>query len=284
MRSSASRSGGRRLRAPHTLRRVLLGGGWLTTALGLFLPGIPWAHAPPWALTWGAPPAPIELRLPDLRTLEPSDLRLEVRRDGTRRIRLANTIWNAGDGPLELRGEPDRAAGKMRVFQVLYTADGTTSERPAGEFAWHPNHAHWHLEDFAVYQLWSLTAAGELDRVVADGGKVSYCLIDTERVDTRRPGFEAARGFRGCGRLRQGLSIGWGDHYHAGLDGQDLELGDLPDGLYALLSSANPRGLLLEADRDNNAATIYLGLYGRRLIVVDPRAVAREACLSHGAC
>jgi hypothetical protein len=208
---------------------------------------------------------------------------LEVRPDGNRILRLANTVWNAGEGPLELRGEP-ASAGRMRVFQVLHAPGGTASERPVGGFHYHPTHAHWHLDDFAVYQLWSLTFRGDLDKVVAGGSKVSYCLIDTDAVSPSRPGFVPGRQYRGCGRLRQGLSVGWGDHYHAGLDGQDLYLGDLPDGVYALVSSANTDGRLLETDPDNNSAIVYLAISGRRLSVVPPQEIAREACLTHGFC
>jgi hypothetical protein len=273
----------RRLSHPPVLR-LLLGGGWLMHAVVLPPPGVPAAEPRPGTDPLESAPAQSQLRLPDLRTLPPSDLRLEVRRDGTRRLRLANTVWNAGIGRLELLGEPDPAARRMRVVQVAYAWDGSTLRKPVGEFAYHPTHAHWHLEGFAVYELWSLTPRGELDRIVAGGGKVSYCLIDTDPVGPNLPGFPRSRGFRGCGRLRQGLSLGWGAHYHAALDGQELELGDLPDGLYALRSTANPRGLLLEQDLGNNAAVVYLGIYGRQLFVISERALAREACLSYGAC
>jgi hypothetical protein len=92
------------------------------------------------------------------------------------------------------------------------------------------------------------------------------------------------RQYRGCGRLRQGLSVGWGDHYHAGLDGQELHLGDLPDGVYALVSTANIDGRLLETDPTNNTALVYLALAGRRVTVLPARVITREACLTNGFC
>jgi hypothetical protein len=252
--------------------------------MGAFFPILPPAQGPVWSRSPDQPPGPVEPRLPDLRTLDPSDLRLETRSDGGRVLRLANTVWNAGEGPLELRGEPVTGANNLRVFQVIHAADGTTSERPVGTFHYHPTHAHWHLDDFALYQLWSLSPNGELDKIVAGGSKVSYCLIDTDVVSRSAPGFSEGRQYRGCGRLRQGLSVGWGDHYHAGLDGQSLFLGDLIDGVYALVSSANMDGRLLETDLTNNSATVYLALAGKRLSIVPPREIAREACLTHGFC
>ena len=252
--------------------------------MGGFLPIIPPIQGQAWSRSPDLPPTPADQRLPDLMTLDPSDLRLEVRSDGSRVLRLANTVWNAGAGPLELRGEPEAAAQGLRVFQVIHAADGTTSERPVGTFHYHPTHAHWHLDDFALYQLWSLAPSGELDKIVAGGSKVSYCLIDTDVVSRSAPGFSEGRQYRGCGRMRQGLSVGWGDHYHAGLDGQSLFLGDLADGVYALVSSANMDGRLLETDLTNNSAVVYVALSGRRLSIVPPQEIAREACLTHGFC
>jgi hypothetical protein len=265
-------------RLAKALRTLILCAGWITFtafsavrtpehgAASTRRPGPPLPHDTP--------------RLPDLRTLPPSDLRLVVGPDGSRRLRLANTVWNAGQGPLELRGAPSAVAGQLEVFQVVYAADGTSLERPVGHFRYHPTHAHWHLDDFALYQLWSLAPNGDLDKIVAGGSKVSYCLIDTDIVRSSSEGFVDQRQYRGCGRLRQGLS----DHYHAGLDGQELHLGDLPDGIYALVSTANIDGRLLETDPTNNTALVYLALAGRRVTVLPARVITREACLTNGFC
>jgi hypothetical protein len=264
------------------LRYAVVAGGWLAqsvTAVGVGPSPLP-ARPPESA----GPPEQAALLLPDLRTLEPSDLRLEGRSDGSRALRLANTVWNSGQGPLELRGETMAGTTHMRVIQVLHMEDGTTLERPVGHFIFHPTHDHWHLDDFAIYQLWTLSPRGELAEIVAASSKVSYCLIDTDPVRPHLPGFSPGRTYRGCGRLQQGLSVGWGDHYHAGLDGQTIELGELPDGLYALRSVANAEGLLFEADKTNNEAIVYLGLSGRNLMIVPPREVRREACLTTGVC
>src|SRR5688500_9276147 len=62
---------------------------------------------------WAAPPDPdfdphtLPARspsplLPDLRTVPPDDLTVEFGRGGRRLLRLANMVWNSGEGALEL--------------------------------------------------------------------------------------------------------------------------------------------------------------------------------------
>jgi hypothetical protein len=146
------------------------------------------------------------------------------------------------------------------------------------------SHGHWHLESFARYELWSLSPEGVPDRVVAAGEKISYCLRDTDVVDRARPGFSARSAYGACGPRRQGLSVGWGDKYKSFLEGQQIELGDLPGGVYALVSTANPSGSLLEADYDNNTAVVYLRIIGREIEVVPFHELRKEICLSVGVC
>lgn len=143
----ASESEGQQL--PASLRIGELVSGWLASAMGGVLPIIPSTQGQAWSRSPDMPPTPADQR-PDLRPLDPSDLRLEVRSDSSRVLRLANTVWNAGEGPLELRGEPEVATQGLRVFLVIHSADGTTSERPVGTFHDHPTLAHWHLDDFAL--------------------------------------------------------------------------------------------------------------------------------------
>jgi hypothetical protein len=103
-------------------------------------------------------------------------------------------------------------------------------------------------------------------------------------VAPTKVGFVSARTYRGCGHNRQGLSVGWGDTYAAYLAGQEIFLGDLPDGVFALVSTVNPNARLREADFGNNEAVVYLAIVGRRISLLQARDLAREACLSYGRC
>ena len=203
--------------------------------------------------------------LPDLRTKLPSGLYIQTLENGDRLLRLANTIWNAGEGPLELEGFINAKSQKTLVKQHIYTADGGVLEHLVGEFVWHPTHNHWHFDDFTIYELWALDENGEMDRVVASSDKLSYCIIDTQIVDNKNPFYVPRRSYLDCGQRLQGLSAGWGDRYKASLDGQSLELNGLADGIYALVSTANPTGILLESDTDNNSATAYIEIHGNQV-------------------
>jgi hypothetical protein len=96
-------------------------------------------------------------RYPDLQTLPPSDLYPDTIGFGslTRHIlRFTNTVVNAGAGPLELRGDP----GTGQLVQRLYDDAGGFADRPlpGADFIFHAEHGHWHLNDFAQYDLWRI--------------------------------------------------------------------------------------------------------------------------------
>jgi hypothetical protein len=209
-----------------------------------------------------------ELYLPDLRTLPLSDLKIQILDGGRRSLRLANTIWNSGRGPLELTGEFNAALERRRVYQMVDGANGERYEHLVGEFVWHPTHEHWHFDDFTLYELWTLTPDHNLDEVVASSDKLSYCVMDTDVVDRDRPYFALRRGFASCNQRKQGLSVGWGDTYKSFLDGQALDLTGIPNGLYALTSSVNPNGVILEENLNNNSTRVYVEILGERLTVV----------------
>ena len=115
-----------------------------------------------------------DLLLPDLTTLSPSDLRIRVNpADGHKLLRFTNSIMNIGPGKMELWGDTNPSSGKMTVTQYLYDTEETTEKRDVGEFFFHPEHDHWHLGDFALYEIWSVGLDGRLDSVVAVSNKLS---------------------------------------------------------------------------------------------------------------
>ncbi|MFQ5922416.1 MAG: lysyl oxidase family protein [Anaerolineales bacterium] len=208
------------------------------------------------------------LLLPDLRTLAPSELRVtHSSSDGSTLLKLDNSIWNGGYGPLDLIGAPDLGSGSQYVVQRILRDDGEYDERSVGEFIFHTEHNHWHLDSFSVYELWSLQPDGTLDQVVATSGKVSFFLRDirrsplAERVDRA--------GFTSCSPARQGLSVGWTDIYEYYLAGQSIDISGLKDGTYALMSTADPYNLIRESDETNNGVVIRLEIQGTKVTVID---------------
>jgi hypothetical protein len=228
--------------------------------------------------------APGALLLPDLQTLPPSDFDIRLLGGNRRVLRLANTVWNSGTGPLELLGRFNSETGQTAVDQRLFAVNGTETLEPVGEFVFHLGHDHFHIEGFARYDLWHLTEGGTPAWIAATSAKLSYCVIDTDAIDPDNPAFENRRRYLGCGRTRQGMSPGWGDEYNRYLEGQSLDITGLPDGLYALVSTANPDRRLIEADYTNNSTTVYLRIVGNTVTPAPAPETAREPCRVAGWC
>ncbi len=198
---------------------------------------------------------------PDLEALLPDKLEFFRLGDGTYVLRFTSTVWNSGEGPLELEAPTSPQTGKSgQLYQNLYDAavGGTRVSRRkvAGRISYHATHNHFHFNDFASYQLLRRDGAGAYVPI-GEGTKTSFCIIDSVLVT----GPYAARYDR-CERVRQGLTPGRGDTYAFNLPEQWVEVGPEPlvDGRYALQVTADARHLLAEGGGEreqNNAATGY---------------------------
>ncbi len=210
---------------------------------------------------------------PDLITRPPSSVHLQRSKGtSTRRLFFSNTIGNIGDGPLELRPENDSTTGLTNAFQEVYTrTPGTAkggirmtlvSTTLIGTFVFHPAHNHWHMEDFARYELRSINPDGSTGQVVATTQKVSFCMIDTDTINSTLPNFGMGLS-HSCGQsARQGVKVGMGDTYSSSLPDQFIDITMIADGTYRLLTVADPNtperpgGRLLELNDSNNAASV----------------------------
>jgi Lysyl oxidase len=209
--------------------------------------------------------------LPDLVTGRPAKLHLQVTTVGKRFVRFSNEVDNVGIGPLELRPRADDCNGDGDLgddrtsFQRMYrdaNGDGAFTRdvdvrfrtRRAGCSLFHPAHKHWHLQALAEYTL----HAGEPPGTPIEGKKTSVCVVDTKRRLPDAPG-SPRRSYYGSGAQRcrrdsiGGISIGWGDIYGARVSGQELDVTSLADGVYCLVSRADPENRLLESNERNNA-------------------------------
>jgi len=214
---------------------------------------------------------------PDLQTLPPSDLQI-VREAGTKVLRFANTVWNKGQGPLELRPVQNSTTGLTDAYQRVYThdADGIRSlpsETLVGSFVFHVDHNHWHFENFALYELRSVAVDGGIGDVVhATSGKVTFCVIDVTAVNTTLEHAAATRVYSGCTQNGpQGISVGWGDRYGRRVSGQSLDITSLNDGMYWVVSTADPNNLLNEgggALEANNRGAVKISITGNKLQVL----------------
>jgi hypothetical protein len=199
---------------------------------------------------------------PDLVTLPPSEFqfdRVEIDGEFQEVMRFTTTTLNRGPGPLELRGQS--AGVRTFVFQRIHDDGGGVVEEPAGEFVFHPTHRHWHFEQFADHELWP---RAEYDAWIASGRQEggprwrgskttgegeSICVQDSKRMEDL-PGSPERRGYSGCRREIQGLSVGWGDQYAYDLPGQWVAFGAErpPDGDYVLRIIADPSNHIFESE------------------------------------
>lgn len=60
------------------------------------------------------------------------------------------------------------------------------------------------------------------------------------------------------------MSPGWSDVYGFTLPGQEIDISDLPDGLYRFWAQADPDGWFTEASEDNNLTWSIIELSGCR--------------------
>ena len=197
-----------------------------------------------------------EPRYPDLQTKPPRDLHFDRLSDGTHVLRFTNVVWNAGQGRLELEGDPrPRVRGSKKIYQNLYDAsvggNQVSHKVVASDIIYHPDHYHYHFQNFASYMLLKKDASGVYRETTNKGTKTSFCIRDDSRVRGSFP-----EQYTGCSTALQGLSVGWEDVYGYQLLEQWVVLGRQPlaDGTYAGRSTTDPKNVLAESRNNNNVA------------------------------
>jgi hypothetical protein len=113
----------------------------------------------------------------------------------------------------------------------------------AADFVYSPCHDHYHFIDFVRYRL--LDGANQ----VAVGYKQAFCLRDNDPYVPL-----PARGYE-CDD--QGISAGWSDNYDHTLDGQWIDVTDVPPGDYTLEATVNAAGKIPEVN-DTRPNTILI--------------------------
>lgn len=140
---------------------------------------------------------------------------------------------------------------------------GDPSERP-DLYTWSPCHQHYHFNEYADYRLWTLadwetwhayrlanpgeTAAEALDATglsPVEGRKQGFCVADILPRSTNLV-------MKYDCTAQQGLSVGWADAYFATLDGQWIDVTDVPPGVYVLEAEVNAERVFLETSYADN--------------------------------
>ncbi len=195
-------------------------------------------------------------------------------------LRFDGFVHNVGDGPLDLQGDPRKAAGTPgAVEQYLSTQPPTNlaariSTAAAQPGNWVPvtghkdpvvvfdssdTHNHWHVQKAAEYSLWNEAKTAQ----VVPGQKVGFCLYDSRGDSTPNgpsPVYSETTGvitnFCQQGNpnapfLREGVSEGYMDVYDATLDFQWIDVSNIPPGRYYLAARMDPDNHIKEKDEDN---------------------------------
>ena len=218
-------------------------------------------------------PAATEL-LPDVRPEAPSEL--SVGTDGNSGFQLSfeAAFDNVGAGPLRIEARRPNGSERMTAHQVVGRSDGSWEVVPdVGELRYveSEDHQHWHFFQFMRYELVRVTD----DELVAPDRKTGFCLGDRYNTDPSvdlpgeppMPGVFDAPPFNNdwCGQgdpdrsgLTMGTSVGYGDDYHAWIDGQSIDITNVPEGTYYLVHRVNAD--VRESDYSNNAASVLLEL------------------------
>jgi hypothetical protein len=176
---------------------------------------------------------------------------------GTVLLRFGTYAVNEGDGPLQVIGAAAKNS-KQSVVQRIFNSRGGFADRTSGEFVYHPEHEHIHVDQFEQYRLLDLSG-----NRVADGGKVSFCLTNVVAFpkaiaaaqDTalalRQP-LDTTR----CGSIHQGIDVGWSDYYGPALPDQWIDVTGVSPGDYLIEITVDPTDLILESDETDNRVTL----------------------------
>jgi hypothetical protein len=196
---------------------------------------------------------------PNLKALPATNVSLVTNSTaGTSTLRFSTTSWNNGAGALQLEaGNVDTGSGKQQVYQRIFSDDGSSILHLAGYFEYHPDHGHFHFNDYALYTLQPVNAPGGYQLT---GSKTTFCVMDTTPIDTRLPGAPSQAVYSTCGSAVQGMSVGWGDTYVSHLPGQDLDFTNNADGIYQLKIEIDPKKLIVESDKSDNTSCVLLSI------------------------
>lgn len=160
-------------------------------------------------------------------------------------------------------------------------------------------HGHYHIKDYADYRLWTvsgydqwkalraanptlcaqqvLDANADLATQLVKGNKLGLCFFDVLLVGQARlsttvcPRTPDPRTYVDCDYA--GLGVCWADDYdpiYGVVDGQWIDVTDVPDGDYVLENEANAKRLITEADYTNNSAAALIRILNRNVKYMNP--------------
>lgn len=198
---------------------------------------------------------------------------------------------NVGEGPLVVEGSRGSLGEPgMQLVQQIDRSDGSKRRvnlRATLQYVTSADHSHWHLLGFMRYELRDANG-----RRVRRDRKTGFCLGDRYRLGLTVDATPSSAVYKDeCGKsrpkllkLREGISVGWGDDYKAQLEGQEFDVTALNPGRYMLIHRVNPERVLRESDYGDNAASMAFDLSWPRGRNLPPRVNVIARCRATATC
>ncbi len=190
------------------------------------------------------------------------------------RLSFGSTAQTApSGGPLILKGHRLGINEPMVADQVIETDSGQTTRAGIGQLVYEEypgslSHRHWHYKGFVRYQLRSVS---DLSLVRPDN-KAGFCLSDPDYAADFCGSLN-----RGALTVDEGLGAGVSDYYPPALEGQYIDVSNVPPGDYWLVHWVNAAKEICESSYANNAAAVKIALwpngYGRAPYVTTKQVV-----------
>jgi hypothetical protein len=152
-------------------------------------------------------------------------------------------------------------------------------DRAAGSMTYHPSHGHQHVDDWGIYTLRQDNGnPNPLNwPIIGSGSKLGYCLLDLGNCNASTGyctdslgntlnssnivNYGLGGGNYSCSNTVQGISNGYMDTYHQGLDGMWINLPPgLCNGTYYIVVQVDPYNYFLETNENNNVVAVPVTL------------------------
>lgn len=226
--------------------------------------------------------AAVTRKLPDLAVVAPSEFRIVVRDDGTKRLRFTTIIANIGQGPFRLYGYDEdgvaKAGDDLLIRQKILQSDGTYVDRDtsATMFWSGDGHNHFHVRSLTLAKIQTPDGKTTLRTI----RKIGFCFLDSYRYGSTQPAFFNSD-FHVCqpspnGRVPMGVSVRWADIYRSTIAHQWIDITGLPNGEYRIKVIADPPwetgGKFLESNEANNRGWTNIRISGTSVTVLSRSA------------
>jgi hypothetical protein len=212
-----------------------------------------------------------DLLLPDLVLADPTRVVIQ-RGEGVKRLLFDTAFANIGVGNLHIYSTEEE--DRFSATQILSSTEGSEYHVSVGDFQFKDDHDHWHLANFANYELWSIGKNGIRDDLIASTVKVSFCIWDYGEYSDGNFNLVSdklipkERQYPKCEHEEQGLTIGWFDLYDPFTGGQTIDILDVPDGVYILRTLINVNKEIFELGYENNESSIYIEIIGNAAFIL----------------